>query len=247
MKRIKFKVTVLSEMPIRLNRVGIENWDSSIFELTEDIQSQRLPSNADIDGIGYSDNNLARHVHPSDEADAILAIVTVPLQDNYYARRLGNNRAVISFFQMKEILQSENIPLENLVLRVLYAYTILMLRNKGHLPDAGQLGRFTHDDTRGCLFDMNMSKYEVVHSCDGPKLCSECEQKCLADGISIETLAQIKSELKRIKKDTYYHIADWIRRHPVRAILISSLWAFIIGTLGSMAASYLWALLKLTH
>ena len=41
------------------------------------------------------------------------------------SRRLGDNQIVFTFNQIKDYLAWENIPLENAILRVLYAYTLL--------------------------------------------------------------------------------------------------------------------------
>src|SRR5208283_5115351 len=50
-------------------------------------------------------------------------IVNVPIQDNWYSRRLGNNQVVFTFHQINEFLEHFNIPIENVIYRLLYAYT----------------------------------------------------------------------------------------------------------------------------
>jgi hypothetical protein len=78
---------------------------------------------------------------------------------------------------MYQILIEGHIPLENLVLRILYAYSLVYLRQDNKIPSQINVLDFTHDDTRGCLFDMNGNKTDVLFSLDKPKIGDECTNR----------------------------------------------------------------------
>ena len=52
-----------------------------------------------------------------------------------------------------------------------------------------------------------------------------------------------QDEIKSIKKDVYYRIIDFIKKHPILAFLGSALLAVILGIIGSLVASSIWELL----
>ncbi|MHC5783305.1 hypothetical protein [Aliivibrio fischeri] len=53
---------------------------------------------------------------------------------------------------------------------------------------AHELSNFTHDDTRGCIYDMNGVKEDVTSSCHKPIICEECCERMRNEKISSETL-----------------------------------------------------------
>ncbi|MCW8932371.1 MAG: hypothetical protein OQL19_19315 [Gammaproteobacteria bacterium] len=92
---------------------------------------------------------------------------------------------------------------------------------------------FTHDETHGCIFDMCGSKEDIVFSCDSPTICSECCKRSIHDKVSNTTIDKAKNELSDIYKLLFYQIADWVKLHPIIAIILSSLWAIILGLISS--------------
>jgi hypothetical protein len=139
---------------------------------------------------------------------------------------------------MRNILEYSNIPLENIILRILYEYT-LVYKRFGSIPCVDQDIRFTHDETRGCLFDMTGHKRDVVHSCTKPKLCNACTHKLQNEGISKEIIEAASHEIKKIQKRLFYRIYDFIKIKPVVSILISSVYALVIGVFGNYIYDYL--------
>jgi hypothetical protein len=243
MKQVKFQIVTLGHLPITFNKNKIEKWRSKIFELTGSIENIELRSNSDGPNWEYSDTNLKSEIPKKNDGDVLFAIVNVPVEDNYYIRRLGNNTIVLTFHEIKEFLDYHNIPLENAVLRVLYAASIVYNRfNK--IPSTNENHSYTHDETRGCLFDMTGIKEEVIYSCHKPILCNNCQSEIRKDKVSNETIATAIKELRRIKKKLFYRITDIIKNHPIWAIVISSLFAIFLGTIGSLIASFLYEIIK---
>ena len=173
----------------------------------------------------------------------MLSIVNVPIEDNWYSRRLSSNRAVFTFHQIKEILNHSNVPLENVIYRFLYAYTLIYKRFSNRIPLMYEDTDFTHDETRGCLFDMNGIKTDIVYSCDNPIICSDCTERMRRDNLSNEFISGVKKELKKIKKPLFYRVLEFIKKYPVWSLFISSLSAILLGAIGSILASYVYEII----
>ena len=119
-------------MPVNFNRKRIEKWKSKIFQIDDEFENFTLPNDSDKEGWVFSDTNLKNIVPKDINSDFTIAITNVPLENNYYSRRIDNNLIIITFFQMKEILENKNIPLENIILRLIYGYCLVYLKY-GHI------------------------------------------------------------------------------------------------------------------
>ena len=58
-------------------------------------------------------------------------VLDAPLEYNYYSRILDNDYVVVTYYQIREILYKEDIPLENFLLRLLYAYSLYLYGKTG--------------------------------------------------------------------------------------------------------------------
>jgi len=134
---------------------------------------------------------------------------------------------------MYQILTEGHIPLENLLLRVLYAYSLVYLRRNNQIPPQIQDIGFTHDDTSGCLFDMNGNKTDVLFSLDRPIICDDCTNRLRQEKVADNKISKIKNEIKRIKKKRFYKISDFVKEKPLLSIGIS----LIVGVLVSLTAN----------
>jgi hypothetical protein len=141
---------------------------------------------------------------------------------------------------VKEILEDKNIPLVNVIYRLLYAYTILYKRSGDRIPDFGEAPGFTHDETRGCLFDMNGIKVDLVASCHKPIICDECRERLRQERVSNEIIEKAQREILKIRSDRYYILLDFLKKHPIWSIVISSIYAIILGVSASVMASFIY-------
>lgn len=146
---------------------------------------------------------------------------------------LSSNRVVFSFHEIKEILRFSNIPLENVIYRLLYAYTLLYKRSGDRIPETADYANFTHDETRGCVFDMNGIKTDVVYSCHNPIICTDCVERLRREKVSDETISQCQSEIKKIRKTLFYRITDFVKQHPLWSLAISMATAIILNVIAS--------------
>lgn len=240
MQKVKIKVITIGHLPTTFNKSVIENWSSKIFEISGSIESIILKNNSDGDDWDYSDKNLKSELPKEYIGDFLFAIVNVPVEDNYYVRSLGNNTVILTFHEIRNYLESQNIPLENAVLRVMYAATIIYYRSNKKIKNTTAISIYTHDETRGCLFDMTGFKVDIAYSCNNPIICENCISEIKKDKVSNETIDAVVKEIKRIKKRLFFRITGWIKNHPIWAIIISSISALILGILGSIIGSVLY-------
>ncbi|MEF8711130.1 MAG: hypothetical protein V5B38_20725 [Candidatus Accumulibacter propinquus] len=244
MDKVKIKLVTIGHLPLHLNLSRVSSWKSEVFELQGDVDNFALRCDSDGYGWEFSDLLLKAQLPSHNGADFIVAIVNVPIEDNWYSRRLGDNQIVFTFSQIKEFLAAENIPLENAILRVLYAYTLLYRRAGNKIPSFGEAPTFTHDETRGCLFDMNGIKSDLIESCNKPVVCGECEERLRNERVSNQTIKAVQKEVRKIRKHLYYRAFDFVKAKPVIALAISSAFAILLGVTGSLVASYIYDSIK---
>lgn len=238
MNKVKIKLVSIGHLPLGFQSKKVENWESTTFEIVGEIDNFALRCDSDGYDWEFSDTLVKQQLPESSEADFMIAIVNVPIEDNWYSRRLGDNQVVFTFHQISQILEHYNIPLENVIYRLLYAYTLLYRRAGNKIPDFGEAPGFTHDETRGCLFDMNGIKTDLIVSCHNPKVCDECQERLKQERVSQSDINNTQKDIKRIKKDLYYRILDVIKKHPIWALVLSSIFALFLGVLGSIIGSY---------
>ncbi|MFK5892153.1 MAG: hypothetical protein QM504_02915 [Pseudomonadota bacterium] len=237
MDKIKITVATIGHMPADFDKNKITDWKSSVFSIDGEIESYSLNTNSDGDDWEFTDSNLEEVLPACFNGDFLISIVNVPIELNWYSRRLNNNRVVFTFHECKEILNHFNIPLENIIYRVLYAYTLLYKRSGNKIPMTAEHTDFAHDETRGCLFDMNGLKTDIIYSCHNPIICSHCEEKLKQEKISNEVISKIKNE---IKKPLFYRLAEFIKKHPITSLIISAITAIILGAIGSYIATVIY-------
>lgn len=240
MSKVKIKIVILGHLPYSLNIDRIKKWKSELFEIVEPINSVSIVGNSDGPNWEFTDENIEDQLPERDESDVLLAITNVQIEANYFARRFSDNRVCMTYGNMTEILKFDNIPFENLLLRVLYSVSFVYKRYGNRIPEMSEFTNFTHDETRGCIFDMNGIKTDVVHSLSKPHLCSPCVTVLTTNPkykIEIEIIHAVQKELKRIKKPLYYRLADFVKSNPIIALIISSFFGIILGTIGSILAN----------
>jgi len=236
MNKIKVKIITVGYLIKPIDIQFLTNWKSNVIDVNPNIEEYKLPSNSDGRDWEFTDELLDKFISKRFEEDFTLAIVNVPIEDNYYTRRLTNNRVVATYFQVYEILRQENIPIENFIIHRIYTYSILF-KKYGEIPLYNVSN--SHDETRGCLFDMNPYKNDLIHSSEKPIICDDCYTKQSQEGVPTNFLSTIRKELKKIKKSTYHVIAGFVKEKPILAIIIS----FIFGLILNLTSSWVWELI----
>jgi hypothetical protein len=246
--KVKIKLTILGHFPHSFNINKVKNWQSELFEITE-VDRHNIVGDSDGPNWEFLDPNVENQLPVRGNADVLIAFTNVPIQNNYFARRFSDNRVCVSYNSMTEILSYNDIPLENLLLRVLYSVSFVFRRYGNRMPLMTEPTNFSHDETRGCIFDMDGIKTDIIYSTYKPQLCSSCIHALTNNPIANNRIAnnlidKVQLELKKIDKGLYYQIADWIKKNPIWAITISSLTAIMLGTIGSIVASFIYEKIK---
>lgn len=240
MSKIKISIAMVGHMPLDFDARRIKSWKSDLFTIDCEIESYALTSDSDGDNWEFTDENLEKTLPKSFSGDFLIALVNVPIEMNWYSRRLTNNRVVFTFHEMREILNHSNIPLENVIYRLLYAYTLVFKRNNGSIPTNAEATNFTHDETRGCLFDMNGIKTDVIYSCHEPRICPDCVERLRNSRVSNNIIKTVQDEIKKIRKPLFYRVLDFIKKHPIWSLAISGSTAVILGAFGSYISTVIY-------
>lgn len=243
--KIKVKLAILGNVPFEFNKKSLTGWKCELFEVDATIDTYAINNNSDAKDWIYSDYNIENNLPNNFNGNIFFAITNVPLENNYFSRMLSNNKICITFCEMAKLLKNENIPIENLILRLFYSYSLAYLSHNENLPTSNEFGSFTHDETRGCLFDMNGLKEEVIYSTNKPIICNSCVEKLKTYKVPENVIQQSQKEIKKIDKILYYRIIDFIKQYPIFSLFLSTVFAIILGVIGSLIASFIWKLLKL--
>jgi len=221
MKKLKVKIVRLGELPFDLNYNRIKKFDSSIFEVDEEISELNLKDTRYSGDVGTYENDELEDQIPDPEQgiDFVLVITNCMLRDNYYARRLADKKAIFTFRNTRRWFEMAHLPLENAVLKMLYVYCIMFDRENSRIRkmDIG----FLHHETRSCLFDYDDDLEDVIFTFNRPKICAECESKWVERGTPKNMIKTVRKELKMLKKTLFYRIFDWVKKNPSRSTLIS--------------------------
>jgi len=239
MKKL-IQVIVIGTLPNRLNLKKIKKWKSEIFEIKSEINEFSLNEDSDEYGWSFSDDLILRQIPKNILDDFVLVVVNLPLTDNWYSRRIADNVIVFSYYQIKDILEEANIPLENIILRLLYTYTLLHY-GRGIIKKALTDTNFTHDETKGCIYDMNGLIYDVVESCHAPIICDVCIMRMHKEKVPKGVIARARKEIKRIRREWVYTASDFIRLHPYLSIIITTLYGISLGIIGSILGALLYS------
>lgn len=240
MHRIRIKIVTVGHLPLDFRISKVCSWKSDIFEIVGDIDNYSLRGNSHGDSWQFRDQQIRDQLPRMVNADFTLAITNVPIEDRWYTRGLSDSQVVFTYHEIRDILAGENIPLENIIYRLLYAYSLgFMLLGKIPRP-AEELNGLSHDETRGCLFDMNGYIADVVASCHYPQICDECLERLRAGHVSNGAILAAQREIIGIRRDLYYRLFGFVKRHPIWAFMMSCTLAVLLGAAGSLIAAYVY-------
>ena len=91
-----------------------------------------------------------------------------------------------------------------------------------------------HPDTRGCLFDQNGDKTDVIYNTEKPIICDQCKAFINSKSTSDGFIKEVESELKRIKKPLISSIELFIKKYPLFSVSLTLISSFFISVLASV-------------
>lgn len=207
----------------------LKDWQSDIFKVCQIEVCNNVP-----DGNGdwqtFLDDDLPAIVKRVAQSDFTIAITEYALEDNFFIRRIDDNCVAISLHFISDILENEHIPIENFILRNIYMLSIIYEKyNRDIPPSHVTIPDILHDETRSCIFDMCGLLADARYSSAQPCICSQCQAVLDKSQLDANTRHSLGRELKRIQKPLYYRISDFIKSHPIWALVITSLYGIILG------------------
>ena len=223
----------------------IKNWKSQLFNMVGEIENYPLNADADLGSWGYSDEILENALLKLEQkiskrstyrgnVDIYVYVLSVPLEDNYFSRILPGNRILISYYEIREILDSNYIPQENFLISLLYTYVLIFLiKEKSELSMYDEIA-MAHTVTRGCLFDMRGIKTDAIAACVSPQICGICIGKLLSSGIPQQDINLVNSELKRIKRIRYYELLLYFQKHPIKSMIIMAIASLLLNIISNL-------------
>lgn len=234
MRKIKIRIFVYS--PLEINKSRLLHWKSQLFEIIEIVENQPLNMEMDTNNNNnwYGDNEIQRILPVKKSEDIFIGVANIRIQNNFISRVYEDNKVFMTFFDLYEKMESKNIPYENLILRLIYSYSIIFyVENELLVKEKEFMKQFNHDIARRCIFDNCIHKSDILDSTIKPQICDDCKDVLKDRTIPENLLNSINKELKKIDIKRYYRISNYIKKHPIISIIFSFLSAILIGLISS--------------
>lgn len=239
---LKIKIVTYGNVKKVLDFNGVTRWKSKLFSVISDIDEYSVNTKADSYSWTFSDQNLRENL-PSVEkiktnakdkdADFVIFITNVPLENNYFSRILSCNQVVVSIYEIKDILEQAEVPLENFIIVMLYDYSLMFISSNKELSMEYE-GQLAHNDARGCILNQCGNKAEVIDSCVKPFLCDMCKSHFLQNGVSLKPINCINGELRKLNRPLYYRLKHFIKDKPILALIISAFTAICLNIIATV-------------
>lgn len=227
MEKLKIHLQILGGLKFDLNTRKIQNWNSKLFVIDTLHKLSSLPNTESIDGWYYSDKQLQQIIGDTSAYKVVVAIINAPLENNFYGRRIGDNIYVLSLYETGHIVLKNDLGLEQFIIQNIYYVTAIYFKYKGKIPLSDTI--LTHQDIRGCLFDFNADKEDIVFSLGKVSICDACKSDFGSTFVPDNFVPILKRELKMIKKPCYFRIRDFIKRRPIFSLILAVLASFAVN------------------
>ena len=239
----KYKISL-----IKLGHVGhlfklntIKNWNSDIFEISNIQSIERLPETEVEDYYldqKFDVDQLSNLIICPDDSDIAVGVMAYRFIDNFYMHRIGKNCVIISLYGISDILTRENISMENFILKQLYEISAFKCLFVDISTD--EVYSIVHGDTRGCIFDLNGDRQDIIYNTEKPKICDSCKNEFRTRQIDSNIISKLEKELKRVKKPITQRIEKFVRKYPLLSMIVTGLIAITLN----LIATGLWDFIK---
>jgi hypothetical protein len=233
MNKVKIRLIQLGYPPIALTKAV--RWKSKFFEIDMGVYHRSDLPDSDGTDWSYSKKLLSKIIGNGRESDITIGVIDKPIEANYYLHRLSEKTCVLSLYEMSGILAKENIPPEMFLIRNIYEVITLYFEFGGRIKSDAYTAH--HEDTRGCLFDFNAIKSDIIASTKHVGLCSECSARLSQKKLPFGFVDGLEAELKRIKKPLVFRVIDFVKEHPIWSLGIS----LVISVSVNVVSNYIYA------
>jgi hypothetical protein len=242
--KMKIALIKVGQVEYFANYNKILKWKSEIFNVGT-IQRVEYAPESDVNDCfldnKYTQKGLKEHVTCPSDYDLAIAITSYRFDDNFYIHRLSNNCAVLSLYGISEILNQAGISMENFILKQIYEVCALMSLVTD--VSSSEVYNFVHLDTRGCLFDMNGDRRDILRNTEQPTICTSCKSKFGSKQLEQKFLVTLEKELMKLKKPLLQRIENCIKKYPLLSILTTTLIAIFIN----LVSNLIFNLLKISN
>lgn len=233
---MKSKVTLIKLGHINhfVNIEKIKKWKSKLFEVVNIQCVEHLPDTDSWDGYldqKFTRDELNKIISCPKDSDFAIAIMPYRFVDNFYMHRIGNNCVVISLSGIPEILEKDNISVENFIIKQIYE--ICAIKNLVNDISSEDVYQFVHLDTRGCIFDMNGERSDILYNTEKPIICESCKTTFKKKQVNSEIVSILEQELKNIKKPLVLRIERYIRKYPLVSVILSAFVALLLNLIAN--------------
>ena len=90
--------------------------------------------------------------------------------------------------------------------------------------------------------DKVMIKYNEAQSIQ--QTYEQVVKRLKEERVAKSDIENTQSDIKRIKKDLYFRIIGHVKKHPIAALVLSSIFALMLGITGSVIGSFVYEYLK---
>lgn len=228
---VNIKLIIIGHSDKVVNFDAIKRHKSSFFEFSDIDRINNLPDPQKNDGyldIVYSEQEIESIMDGIEFDGLCFAIMNYRFDDNFYLHRVGSNKACISIYGLESILRAKEISVENFIIKNIYEVFIFynILKN---ITENERIFEVIHNDTRGCLFDMNGDKSDIVYNTEKPIICDECKGKISHYPISKYFLKDIQKELSKIDKPFVKKVENFIAEYPLVSLLSTFIFSIVIN------------------
>lgn len=234
--KVNVRLVAMGNIINELDSFQITHWKSHLFSIEKEVKRGFLPLKAGMKPWAYSDvqlDNAFSQINNLSKADITFYILDAPIQYNYLSRILSENRIVLTYYQAKEMLERESIPLENYILSHIYAYVLLFLAKANKTIGPTDELDISHDYREGCLFDMCGVKQEVIYKCVQPIICERCKTYLINHGVTRDDIIIAEREQKKLKRSLYNRIVRKMKSYPVMTFILSCWLAIIMSVIAN--------------
>lgn len=190
--RVNLRLAVLGESSSFMDVTSAVSAKSKFINFEDEIEYFQIRNPPDLYDWQYSVKALSCLCPKRRGEDVLLVLVSVPIENNYILKRIGDSRLVLTTFEIGDTLSGANVSISNLILRMSYAASLMRICNIDILSAGADWTEYSHVETRGCIFDMTPHKYDIHKSCVAPIICSECEERLVRRGVSNNVIRMVR-------------------------------------------------------
>lgn len=233
--KLKIALIKIGQVEYFANYNKITKWKSKLFEIGT-IQCVADAPDSDVFD-GYLDKKYTREclktvISCPKGYDFAIAIMPYRFEDNFYLHRLSENCVVLSLYGISDILRYDDISMENFILKQIYEICAL-----NYLVDdlsTDEVYNYVHLDTKGCLFDMNGDRSDILRNTEKPIICPSCKSKFGKKQIDVRFISMLENEIKRLKKPLLQRVENFIKKYPLLSIITTTLITIILNIVSTV-------------